>query len=77
MGNTNYVRAFTDQEMSEFANIWKANGQMLKKLQDAVVYKATIDLVESKREKEIVEKVALMQNSLLEGFFDIRSAKTK
>ena len=71
-----YVKAFTQQEMEEYAALWKAHGRILKRLQDAVVYKATVDLVESKREKEIVEAVAVMQNEILEGFYDIRNKKT-
>lgn len=76
MGNT-YIKAFTDLEMDEFAHMWKKYGRLLNRLSDAIIYKATVDLVESKREKEVVEQVAVMQNDMLQGFYDQRVAKTK
>lgn len=70
------IRSFSSEDVSTFASIWKANGVLLDRLQAAVIYKAIYEIVESKRDREVIEKVAVMQNEMLEEFFKQRSKKT-
>jgi len=70
------MKEFSEADLNDFASLWKSKGKLLKRLEDAVIYQATVEHVESKREKELVKMVARMQNELLEGFFLQRSDKT-
>ena len=64
------VKAFSLPEKEDFATIWKNNSKLISRLEDAVVYYATIKYVENKREKELVEMVAKIQNGLMAKFYD-------
>jgi len=70
------VRTFSQEEMNAYAEQWKKYGVLNKRLVNTVIYDATISLCESKRDKEIIEKVAKMQNSILEKFFNDRNNKS-
>ena len=71
------MKAFTSDEMTELATIWKGHKELLQRLVDSVIYNMTIEECESKREKELIKKVAQEQNNILEGFYLLRNQKTK
>lgn len=72
MEDKKLMKAFTESDMTDFATMWKSKGDLLRRLEDVVLYDATIELVESKREKELVKLVVKMQNDLMEAFFAVR-----
>ena len=70
------VEALTELEMSELADMWKRYGRVLKKLENGLIYTAIVDYVESKRDKDVIEKSIKMQNDVIEGFYNVRKEKT-
>ena len=76
-GETVYMKSFDESDKNDFAEQWKKYGELNKRLVDGIIYSATIELVKSERDKEIIERVSKMQNEILEGFYIERLNKIK